>query len=89
MVNKNQTKRKKSGKVKAWCCHIRCEFTKPNDTSKYIERCSVTVGITNLAKAKETYDLHDAIADWLKEVRDENGYHNDFVMAVERWESMR
>lgn len=73
MANKNQTKRKKSGKVKAWRCHIRCEFTKPSDISKYIERCSVTVGITNLVKAKETYDLHDAVADWLKEVRDEQG----------------
>ncbi|WP_192485376.1 MULTISPECIES: hypothetical protein [Cysteiniphilum] len=90
MATKKRPKpRKKSGKIKSWRCHLRCDFTKPNDTNTYIERCSVTVGISNLAKAKETYDLHDAVADWLKETREDNDYTNKFVMVVERWEAMR
>jgi len=47
-------KRNKSGKIKAWRCHLHYDFTKPNDTNIYIERCGVTVGVTNLAKAKKT-----------------------------------
>lgn len=77
-------KRNKSGKIKAWRCGLRCDFTEPNDTRKYIERCGVTIGITNLGKAKKTLDLHNPVADWLKELRDNNGYTNHFVMLVER-----
>ena len=89
MTKKTIKPRKKSGKIKSWCCHLRCDFTKPNDINTYIERCSITVGITNLTKAKEADDLHGAVADWLKETRDDNGYDNDFVMEVERWEPIR
>ena len=81
--------RKKSGKIKAWRCHLRCDVTKPNDTNTYIERISVTINITNLAKAKGMIDLHSAVADWLKETREGNDYANKFVMVVERWEPIR
>ena len=70
-------------------CHLRCDFTKPNDTNTYIERISVTINITNLAKAKGMIDLHSAVADWLKETREDNDYTNKFVMVVERWEPIR
>ena len=56
---------------------------------KHIERISVTINITNLAKAKAMIDLHSAVADWLKETREGNDYANKFVMVVERWEPIR
>ncbi|GGF91747.1 MULTISPECIES: hypothetical protein [Cysteiniphilum] len=88
-INKKQTKRKKSGKVKAWECHLRCEFTKPNDSNKYYERCAIKIGISDLAKAKETMCLHEAVVEWIEEVKTKNAYKKDIVLKVDSWRALR
>ncbi|WP_440994696.1 hypothetical protein [Cysteiniphilum litorale] len=88
MSNKKQ-KRKKSGTIKAWECHLRCEFTKPDDTNKYIERCAIKVGVSDLAKAKEVMDLHEAVVDWIEEIKAKCGYEKNIALTVEKWEPVR
>ena len=68
MANKKQTKRKKSGTIKAWECHLRCEFTKSNDTNKYIESCAVKVDKPNLAAVKGTEEVYVAVDGWINEL---------------------
>ena len=74
MTNKNQTKRKKSGTIKAWECHLRCEFTKPDDTNKYIERCAIKVDKPNLAAVKGTEEVYAAVDGWINGRGSEKGY---------------
>ncbi|MDA0912091.1 MAG: hypothetical protein O2809_11160 [Proteobacteria bacterium] len=88
MTNK-QTKRKKSGTIKAWECHLRCEFTKPDDTNKYIERCAVKVDKPNLAAVKGTEEVYAAVDGWINELIDSNGYSRDVRLVVERWVAVR
>ena len=82
-------KRNKNGKVKAWECHLRCEFTKADDTNKYIERCAVKVDKPNLAAVKGTEEVYAAVDDWINELIDANGYCRDVRLGVERWEAVR
>ncbi|WP_395947711.1 hypothetical protein [Caedibacter taeniospiralis] len=89
MASKIQTKRKKSGKVKAWECHLRCEFTKPNDTNKYIERCAVKVSEPNLAAVKGTKEVYAAVDGRINELIDVKGYSREVKLAVERWFAVR
>ncbi len=89
MAGKKQTKRKKSGKVKAWECHLRCEFTKPNDTNKYIERCAVKVSEPNLAAVKGTKEVYTAVDGWINELIDSAGYSREVRLTVERWVTVR
>ena len=87
-MKKSKT-RKKNGKIKSWRCHLRCEFTKPNDTNKYIERVSVAIHVPNLRDAKDNEDLYKAVDDWVSDTRDENGYDSKVELSVERWEAIR
>ncbi|WP_192485233.1 MULTISPECIES: hypothetical protein [Cysteiniphilum] len=82
-------KRKKSGTIKAWECHLRCEFTKPDDTNKYIERCAVKVGKPNLAAVKGTEEVYVAVDDWINNLIDAKGYNREVKLTVERWLAVR
>ena len=82
-------KRNKNSKVKAWECHLRCEFTKPDDTNKYIERCAAKVDKPNLAAVKGTKEVHAALDDWINELIEAKGYSRDVRLAVERWVAVR
>ena len=82
-------KRKKSGTIKAWECHLRCEFTKPDDTNKYIERCAVKVDKPNLAAVKGTEEVYAAVDGWINGLIDAKGYGREVKLAVERWEAIR
>lgn len=88
-TKKKAKTRNKSGKIKAWLCHLNCKFSKPNDANIYIERCAIKVGLSNLAEAKETMALHEAIVDWIEMLKTESGYHKDIELKVERWEPIR
>ncbi|WP_203250058.1 hypothetical protein [Cysteiniphilum marinum] len=89
MSNKNKIKRNKNGKIKAWECHLRCEFTKSDDTNKYIERCAVKVDKPNLAAVKGTKEVYAAVDGWINELIDAKGYSREVRLAVERWEAIR
>jgi ribosome-associated translation inhibitor RaiA len=89
MANKNKAKRNKNGKIKAWECHLRCEFTKPDDTNKYIERCSVKVDKPNLAAIKGTKEVYAAVDGWINELIDAKGYNREVKLTVERWMVVR
>lgn len=82
-------KRKKSGTIKAWECHLRCEFIKPDDTNKYIERCAVKVDKPNLAAVKGTEEVYAAVDSWINELIDAKGYSRDVKLAVEKWVAVR
>ncbi|WP_203368632.1 hypothetical protein [Cysteiniphilum marinum] len=82
-------KRKKSGTIKAWECHLRCEFTKPDDTNKYIERCAVKVDKPNLAAVKGTEEVYAAVDGWINELIDAKGYCREVRLAVEMWTAVR
>ena len=86
---KSKPKRKKSGTIKAWECHLRCEFTKPDDINKYIERCAVKVDKPNLAAVKGTEEVYAGVDDWVNELIDANGYSREVRLAVERWVAVR
>ena len=86
---KSKPKRKKYGTIKAWECHLRCEFTKPDDTNKYIERCAVKVDKPNLAAVKGTEEVYAAVDGWVNELIDANGYSRDVRLGVERWVAVR
>ena len=89
MANKNKAKRKKSGTIKAWECHLRCEFTKPDDSNKYIERCAVKVDKPNLAAVKGTEEVYAAVDEWVSDLVDEKGYGREVKLGVERWVAVR
>ncbi|MDA0910831.1 MAG: hypothetical protein O2809_04645 [Proteobacteria bacterium] len=88
-IKSSSKKRKKSGTIKAWECHLRCEFTKPDDTNKYIERCAVKVDKPNLAAVKGTEEVYAAVDDWISELIDAKGYGREVRLAVERWVAVR
>jgi hypothetical protein len=89
MANNNQAKLKKSAKVKAWEFHLSCEFTKPDDTNKYIERCAVKVDKPNLAEVKGTEEVYAAVDGWINELIDAKGYSREVRLSVERWMVVR
>ena len=82
-------KRKKSGTIKAWECHLRCEFTKPDDTNKYIERCAVKVDKPNLAAVKGTEEVYAAVDSWVTGLVESEGYDKKVKLGVERWVAVR
>lgn len=89
MSNKTKPKRNKSGKIKAFTCHLRCEFTKPDDSNTYIERCTITVPGTNLKAVKGTEEMYQATDKWIRELIAENSYKDDCKLIAERWEAVR
>ena len=88
MTNK-KSKRNKCGKIKAWEAHMICKFTKPNDTSTYIERCTVKVNKPNLAVVKGTNEVYAAVDGWVVELIESEGYNREIKLGVERWVGVR